>query len=171
MNPMNEIDYHRALKQLPRSAAPLNDLWPGIAQQLCAPQHQPQRRWWRLAAAASVLGAGFLASWLALLPNPEYSTVATSVEPMSRPWTLREAELIQTDVDAALSAVVQSGFNADPADFAPRAVQSSLRELGQAQGQLRAALQRSPGSAFLIERLRHVQQQRIRLTRQIFSAA
>jgi hypothetical protein len=166
MNPIHDIDYHRALKQLPRAIAPTTELWPGIAERLAIVQRPPRR--WRLASAASVLLAvGLLACWLALLPSPHRERAAAQT---ALPWTVREAELLQTDVDAALSAVNRAEVTAVRADAAPAAVQSSLRQLERAQWQLHAALQRSPGSTFLIERLRHVQRQRVRLTRQSFAA-
>ena len=166
MKDIHEIDYHRALKQLPRAITPTTELWPGIAERLAVVQRRPRR--WRLASAASVLlAAGFLAAWLALLPGPQGERAAART---ALPWTVREAELLQTDVDAALGAVSRAEATTRRADAAPAAVQSSLRQLEQAQWQLHAALQRSPGSTFLIERLRHVQQQRVRLTRQAFAA-
>ena len=84
-------------------------------------------------------------------------------------WSLREADLIKADLDAAL---VSAGAP-EVAEYtrAPGlALSASLKELDSAQAELDQALRLNPDSTFLLDRMRRVQQQKARLTLRALAA-
>lgn len=169
---VSEFEYRRQLKALPREIDPDSDLWTGIAARLQAPapRSAPAPRWLRYAIAAGVTCA-------ALVLGSHYLAQTGTVEVVvdgnpsvnSAPWVVREAEMLKTSMDAALvdgTGVSASNLGAHP----DRAITASLRELSSAEAELDQALRMNPQSTFLLDRLRHVQQKKARLTLRALAA-
>ena len=163
---MSELEYRRALKAMSREIEPGRDLWPAIEARLRA-QSLPLRRRPRWLAPALVAGiaAAALATVSRLLPVAEQPLDLAATQA----WSLREADLIKADLDAAL---VSAGAP-EVAEYtrAPGlALSASLKELDSAQAELDQALRLNPDSTFLLDRMRRVQQQKARLTLRALAA-
>ncbi len=161
-NGINELEYRRALKALPKELAPDRDLWAGIAARLEPRVAQPKARtpWLRYAIAAGISCAAVAFAWRGL---PMISTADNQVAVEQSPWVLREAEQLKADVDAALT--IRDGVETILVSaHGDRALSASLKELDSAESELDQALRLNPDSTFLLDRMRHVQQQKSRLT-------
>lgn len=167
---VSELEYRRQLKALPRELDPAADLWPGIAARLQAPARRSAAppSWFRYALAAG-LACAALALGSRLLPQAETGSVLAERRTGDAPWVVREAELLKTSMDAAL--VDSTGISsARLAAHPDRAIGASLRELSSAESELDQALRLNPQSTFLLDRLRHVQQKKARLTLRALAA-
>lgn len=154
---MNDIHDHDSderlrwqLRALRTDVPPANDLWPGIAARLDAPQSRvPRRRAfaWLAAAASLLLAFGF--GW-------QLRPVAHAPVPADASLVQQEAEAMTRDYDAALRRLQASapGSNNDPV----------LHDLDRNAGLIHDALQRDPDASFLLQRLRHTYEKRLELT-------
>lgn len=166
---INELDYRRALRALPREIEPERELWSGIAARI-APRPAVRRRpvWLGYAIAAGVACAALALAWRVVPQQPAVPQFAVESAEQT-PWVLREAELIKVDLNAALSTGV--GPTAAEIARAPnRALTASLKELDSAESELDHALRLNPDSTFLLDRMRRVQQQKTRLTLRALAA-
>lgn len=163
---MNQLDYQRALHALPRSIEPARDLWPGIAARLqtAAPTRNARGGWLPLAIAASVFGLGFVAGWQTLHQRIDWQPATLATAGPSQSWTAREAAALRVQFDAA----VASGGGRARLEPQTAALRATLTELERQADQIEQAIQRSPDSTFLLERLRRLEQTRLRLSRSRF---
>ena len=153
MNDIHETDFDERLRwqlrALRSDVPPTNDLWPGIAARLDAPQSRvPHRRAyaWLAAAAAVVMAFGIGWQLRSVAHAPAASTSLVQ----------QEADAMTQDYDAALRRMQASAPAAsnDP----------SLHELDRSAALIRDALQRDPDAGFLLQRLRHTYEKRLALT-------
>ena len=136
------------LRALRADAPPANDLWPGIAARLDAPQSRmPHRRAFAWLAAAAAVVMAFGIGWQ-LRPLAPASAGDSLVQ--------QEAAAMTRDYDAAMRRMQASApaANHDPV----------LRELDRSASLIRDALQRDPDADFLLQRLRHTYEKRLALT-------
>ena len=153
---MNDIHEHDSdeglrwqLRALRTDVPPTNDLWPGIAARLEAPQSRvPRRRGlaWLAAAASLLLAFGF--GWqLRPVAHAPASNDASLVQ--------QEADAMTRDYDDAMRRMQASApaANNDPV----------LHELDRSADLIRNALQRDPDADFLLQRLRHTYEKRLAL--------
>lgn len=167
---VSELEYRRQLKTLPREMEPAADLWPGIAARLQTPARSSAAPapWFRYAMAAG-LACAALVLGSRMLPPAETGVAAVERPGEPAPWVVREAELLKTSMDAAL--VDSTGVTSTRIGTHPdRAIGASLRELSSAEAELDQALRINPQSTFLLDRLRHVQQKKARLTLRALAA-
>lgn len=162
---MNELEYQRELRALPRSIEPAHDLWPGIAARLhtAAQTRNARAGWLPLAIAASVFGLGFAAGWQLLQQRTEWpaSTLATTGPALS--WPAREAAALRVQFDAAVqSSAGHGGTRPGPG---AAALGATLTELEHQADQIEQAIRHSPERNFLLTRLRRLEQTRLRLAR------
>lgn len=169
---MNELEYRRALKALPREIQPDRNLWPGIAAKLGQqqlPLSTNHQRRLRITAAASLAGAMLVLGWQILSQSSSFSHFQLSEQEKPKTsWILHEASYMKANVDAALIA----GAAIHPKQLESRSdegFRSTFNELEIAQRDLDQALKQHPESIFLLDRMRHLQQQRIRLTHHALS--
>lgn len=151
---MNELELRHALRGLRGEREPQRDLWPGIRRRLPSRRRAP---WLPLALAASVaLVAVLVPRLLDRAPPadvaiaPLAATVATPEPPL-----LREADVMIVQYRAALAELSQSPL--------PLPLRPLADELDEGARELRAALERNPGSLELLHQLRRTYDQRLRL--------
>jgi hypothetical protein len=160
----DELDLRRRLRQLARERAPQRDLWSGIQARLDpvslrrAPRTTRRRGGYALAAAASVLLALIVLLRPAAPPDPTLTGAAAPPQAgPTPPASLRlEADALTIEYRTALD-----GFAAAPL---PPAVQAAASELDHSADQLREALRAQPDATYLLDRLRHTYDQRLKLT-------
>jgi hypothetical protein len=172
---IGEAELRMALRGLRRDAAPVGDLWPGIADRIAALPRQapaapvrPHLRWlWPLATAASlVLAVGV--SWT--LQPPATSSPSGMPIAASQPIAAgRQAPLVQREAE---SLTVQ--YHAALREFEPEAMpagwQPGLEALDRSAAEIREALRRDPDSRLLLERLRATYTRRLALSRRALYA-
>jgi hypothetical protein len=137
------------LRALRTDVPPANDLWPGIAARLDAPQSRvPHRRAFAWLAAAAAVVMAFSIGWQ-LRPVGHAPAAGASL-------VQQEAEAMTRDYDAAMRRMRASApaANDDPV----------LRELDRSASLIRNALQHDPDADFLLQRLRHTYEKRLALT-------
>ena len=137
------------LRALRTDVVPTNDLWPGIAARLDAPQARvPHRRAYAWLAAAAAVVMAFGIGWQ-LRPVAHAPAAGASL-------VQQEAEAMTRDYDAAMRRMQASApaANDDP----------TLRELDRSASLIRNALRHDPDADFLLQRLRHTYEKRIALT-------
>jgi hypothetical protein len=153
MNDHFENDFDERLRwqlRALRTDVPLeNDLWPGIAARLDAPQSRVPYRHafaWLAAAAAVVMAFGI--GWQ-LRPVAHVPAAGASL-------VQQEADAMTRDYDAAMRRMQASApaANDDPV----------LHELDRSASLIRNALQHDPDADFLLQRLRHTYEKRLALT-------
>lgn len=153
----------RQLRQLPREREPPRDLWPVVAARIApagATALRPRRRlplWSGLALAAS-LGAVVLlatrqappvpAAPLAIAPPPAALSPAGSA-------MRHEADALTLEYRLALQP-----FEGAPL---PPSLRAAAIELDASAAQLRGALREQPQAPYLLDRLRHTYDQRLKL--------
>lgn len=172
---MSEFELRRVLADLPRERSPANDLWPGVAAGMTSrgPEsaaagadrsnddalHYHRRRSrrasagrWLAAAAALVLMLG-LGQILQRTAAPSSGAVqrADHALPLI-------ADAVAYEYQAAIATLPPQGVRAP-------ALQDADAELEQATAELRAALDQSPHSIFLLDQLRRTYALRLRLQR------
>lgn len=159
---MNELEYRRLLKKLPERIEPSRDLWPSIQHRIDAgPGRQRRPAMFPFAIAASVLTAMVFGGWLMLATRPGVETperVAVGSEPT---WRAHEALALESEAawrqfgDSEQTLMKRAG---------PQ-VYAAWIELDGAETELEAALASAPGSGFLIDRLKHVELEKLKLAR------
>ncbi|MCB1560533.1 MAG: hypothetical protein KDI75_05500 [Xanthomonadales bacterium] len=163
------FELRRRLRGLSADRDPSRDLWPGIAQRLdrvATPAMLPsmarrrRSRWqtWT-ALAASVLGAAVLVSfWPDAIQGP---TATDSPVAMRGAAAGSRALRIQAQ---AMTVEYQAALLEIDAGRMPVPLQAAAAELDRSASQIREAMRRDPQSSFLLERLRDVYAQRLRLS-------
>ena len=170
---MSDFELRRALADLPREKSPTHDLWPGIEAGLTSRRpateaagdvqsygdvfrRRRSRRAaagrWLAAAAALVLMLG-LGQFLqqATTPSSEAVQRADHALPLI-------ADAVAYEYQAAIATLPPQGVRAP-------ALRDADAELEQATAELRAALDQSPHSIFLLDQLRRTYALRLRLQR------
>jgi len=157
------------LRGLRRDLEPGRDLWPDIAARIAtAPQAAKARRarpaWLPMALAASLLLA-FGAFWRF---GPAPSVPATAASPGNHVIQI-EAAALSRQYQGALVELVQSGTPTARVED-ESGIAAAIRDLDRSAAQIRAALERSPDSRFLLERLRRTYARRLALTQRAILA-
>jgi hypothetical protein len=160
MNPHDELDLLRRLRQLPREREPQRDLWTGIAARIDAQPvlaSRTPRRW---------MAAGFaLAATLAVVAVMATRQPSAPVAPavVSQPAKNPGAQLVRLQADAlALEyTVALEAFEGAPL---PREFRAAAVELDDSARRIRSALRQEPDAVYLLERLRHTYDQRLKLS-------
>jgi hypothetical protein len=156
---MSEFELRRRLRTLARERAPGRDLWSGIEARLQGPARRTAighgaRYAWSALAAGMVLAIGTV---LVLRDIPGGSRAPHA----GAPWVVREAQAM----DAAFRGA-QEGSGPPLADaHSPPEWAAAGTELDAAQRELELALGQNPDSVFLLNRLKHTHEQRLRLLR------
>ncbi|MEZ5465025.1 MAG: hypothetical protein R3F22_07370 [Lysobacteraceae bacterium] len=164
-----DFELRRRLRGLSADRDPSRDLWPGIAQRLdrveqpasLSSRRQRRSRWtaWT-ALAASVLGVAVLAGfWPTAVQTPTVTVEASdeSAAVIANSRALRiQAQAMTVEYQAALAEVGGAPL--------PLPLQAAAAELDRSALQIREAMNRDPQSSFLLERLRDVYAQRLRLS-------
>jgi len=154
---IGEAQLRMALHGLRQDAEPGRDLWPAIAARIAAlPQQSqpvrqaPRQRWmWPLATAASLLlaiGVSWKLPPVAFSPAQGGVPIATTAAAARKqaPLVRREAEAMTMQYQAALREL---DMQAIPAGWQP-----GVDALDRSANEIRAALQRDPGSRLLLAR-------------------
>jgi hypothetical protein len=144
-----DSELHMALRQLPRTAQPTRDLWPGIAARIDAGSPArafPGRQLPRLALAAAIglLALGVARWWPHASVDPQAQMVQQQVTAMTREY------------DAALAQMPQAAL--------PTVLEPGLQALDDSAMQIRRALQQAPHSTRLIAQLQHTYALRLQLS-------
>ncbi|MCI1711882.1 MAG: hypothetical protein LKM39_17265 [Chiayiivirga sp.] len=158
--PNDELELRRRLRQLPPDRAPRRDLWQGIETRLVPPHHarRAPRSWLRpLLALAAVLALALALAWHPAFLRTEPSLVHQPAPGRADPSLRREADAIALEYRFAIDS-------ATPAAMPPE-LQAAADELDASARQLRDALREQPEATYLLDRLRHTYEQRLRLTR------
>lgn len=155
-NEHNDDALRWQLHALRRDIEPDRDLWPDIAARIAAaPQAARVRRkrptWLPMALAASLLLA-FGAFW-------RFGT--TPPTPAGDPLIRSEAAALSRQYQDAFDELARGASASEPgqSDFA-----AAIHNLDQGAAQIRAAIERSPDSRFLLEQLRRTYARRLALT-------
>lgn len=166
---MEALEYRRLLKALPLAVEPDRDLFPSIVARLDARSvvgRRHARRLFPFAAAAGFAAVAIVAGWLGLQRQSEPNQ-AVIVQPS--PVVLREARALRAEYDAALIAGTANQWAQLREQADPRLV-AAWTELDAAEAEITVALEQDPDARFLFNRLRQVQDQRLRLTQKALSA-
>lgn len=152
---MNEFELRRALGELPTDRSPATDLWAGIEARLAPRRFSRNRTWAWLsatAAAAAVLMVGLnLSVYRSSPPASAVNQGASHTLPLI-------ADALAFEYQSALSTL-------PPTRLRPPALQAADIELEVAAADLRAALDQSPRSTYLLDQLRRTYALRLRLQR------
>lgn len=155
------------LRRLPRAVSPEHDLWPQIALRIGATglEHgsgsRRSRRWRTrglLALAASALLATVLVGSLDRAPSGSAGRAPAPQLVIEDPLGLR-ATADAMRLEYTLAAGQLAGLPV------PAELREGIAELDRSAEQLEAALETDPGQAFLLNRLQHTYEQRLRLAR------
>ncbi|GAB2508609.1 hypothetical protein GCM10027084_24890 [Pseudoxanthomonas sangjuensis] len=160
------------LRGLRRDLEPGRDLWPDIAARIAtAPQAAKARRarpaWLPMALAASLLLA-FGAFWR-FGPAPSAPSVPATAASSGNHVIQIEAAALSRQYQGALVELVQSGTPTARAED-ESGIAAAIHDLDRSAAQIRAALERSPDSRFLLERLRRTYARRLALTQRAILA-
>lgn len=169
--PNDELELRRRLRQLPRERVPQRDLWAGIEARLepaaAIPRRSPRRPW--IVAAFAAAASLALALGVLLRPAPMQEPAAplagaTAAEGM-RPDTGAppQAALVRREADA-ITIEYQSALALFAAAPLPPDLEAAASELDASAAQLRHALRAQPDATYLLDRLRHTYDQRLKLT-------
>ena len=163
--PNDELELRRGLRRLPREREPGRELWSGIEARL-APGVAARRpvlhhRWvaGAFAAAASLaLAIGIL---LRADPTPPPSVPGVAANSSaalgkSAASLRREADALTIEYEVALAVFAAAPLSPD--------MQAAATELDMSAAQLRDALRSQPQATYLLDRLRHTYDQRLKLT-------
>lgn len=142
---MSEFEIARDLRALATTRTPQRDLWPSIEARIgAATQPAPTlraRRWWPLAAAASVL----LSATLAAIT-----------------WSMRE-QPAAIDVAARITPQVHASAETSALRDADPRLAGAIVVLDAAQDELERALERRPDAVFLVGLLHRTNMRRLKL--------
>ena len=162
MNPNDDLDLLRRLKQLPREREPARDLWTGIAARI-EPRRpvaaRPQRWIVAFALAATVAVVAVLATRLptALPEAPTAPSIAVSQPRVPEAQFLRrQADAITLEYTVALQALDDEPL--------PREYRAAAFELDDSARRIRSALRQEPDAVYLLDRLRQTYDQRLKLS-------
>jgi hypothetical protein len=176
---LGEAALGMALRGLRQDIEPAQDLWPGIAARLHAPEQkasarvtrdslrQSHRHWLLpLALAASVIVAVGVAWQLKPSPTPIGLTAdAVAQAPGSNPpatLVAREANSLTAHYDAAMREIAPKSI---PASWQP-----GLDALDRSAIEIRSAMQQDPNSRLLLQQLRSTYTRRLALARRALYA-
>jgi hypothetical protein len=153
----------RQLRQLPRERTPPRDLWPAIAARVApaaAASPRARRRlplWSGLALAAS-LGAVALLATRQAPPVPDAALAVAPAAAVLSPAGAamrHEADALTLEYRLALQPFEDAPL--------PPALRAAAIELDASAAQLRGALREQPQAPYLLDRLRHTYDQRLKL--------
>lgn len=163
-----DFELLRRLRQLPREREPGRDLWQGIEARIDGVATQPRRRnviFTALALAASLAAVALFVTRLAPTPGVESvpvaaaGTEADAGAPPS-PGTLRgDADALTLEYRLAIEPFAAAAL--------PRPLRAAAQELDASAAELRMALRAQPDAPYLLERLRHTYDQRLKLAQRI----
>jgi hypothetical protein len=163
--PNDELELRRGLRQLPREREPARELWSGIEARLApavaARRPVPHRRW--IAGAFAAAASLALAIGILLRPDPmpapnESRVAGTASAASGKPLAplRREADALTIEYEVALAVFAAAPLSPD--------MQAAATELDTSAAQLRDALRAQPQATYLLDRLRHTYDQRLKLT-------
>lgn len=169
--PNQDFELLRRLRQLPREREPGRDLWQGI-QARVAPAATKSRRnralITGLALAASLAALALLVTRLAPAPNEDVPAVAATGTDPGAPASSPSREgptspgLLRGDADA-LTLEYRLALEPFAAAALPPPLRAAAHELDASAAELRLALRVQPDAPYLLERLRHTYDQRLKL--------
>lgn len=173
--PKEDFELLRRLRRLPHERDPGRDLWSGIEARIAVASTQPRRRgvfFGGLALAASL--AALAVFVIRMVPAPPddaapvaaagvergmHAAPASSVAPPS-PGTLRgDADALTLEYRLALQPFAAAAL--------PPPLRAAAQELDASAAELRTALRAQPDAAYLLERLRHTYDQRLKLAQRV----
>ena len=170
-----DFELRRRLRGLSADRDPSRDLWPGIAQRLdrvathgqsasIARQRRRRSGWptWS-ALAASVLGIGVLVGFW---PDPAQLPVAVSEAPAAANGAAAASRSLRIQAQA-MTVEYQAALMEIDAGQMPVPLRAAAAELDRSALQIREAMGSDPQSRFLLERLRNVYAQRLRLSQRV----
>lgn len=165
---MDELEYRRLLKALPPSIEPARDLFPEIAARL-GPQPVAARRRDVAWAYATAAGFALLALTVWWMPRAPISPAGErTVAAEAPPPTLREMRAMRAEYAAALVAG-SGGRVSELREHADPRLVAAWTELDAAEAEIVAALELRPDARFLLNRLRLVEDQRLRIAQKALS--
>ena len=156
MTTHDEFDLLRRLRALPREREPQRDLWAGIETRIGVAS-APRRRYtgWIGLAAAAVLVLVVGVNWR-MAPTTIPAPVAQDSAPAPvNDEIRREADAITLEYRLALEPYAAAPL--------PPQLQAAATELDASAKELRLALRDQPDAAYLLDRLRHTYDQRLKL--------
>jgi hypothetical protein len=163
-----DFELLRQLRGLPRERTPDRDLWQGIEARIGRNAAAPPRRrgiFTALALAASLAAVALFVTRLAPAPGTETAPVAAAGATAARaapppPGTLRgDAEALTLEYRLALQPFAAAAL--------PRPLRAAAQELDASADELRQALRAQPDAPYLLERLRHTYDQRLKLAQRV----
>ena len=168
--PNQDFDLLRQLRQLPREREPGRDLWQGIEARIGPATMKPRRNhllFTGLALAASLAAVALFVTRLAPAPGEEVGSVAvTGTVPgtagPSQPRELPSPGLLRGDAEA-LTLEYRLALEPFAAAALPQPLRAAAHELDESAAELRTALRAQPDAPYLLERLRHTYDQRLKL--------
>ncbi len=167
---MDELEYRRKLRDLPRSIDPERDLYPGIAARLepRMPLHRPARGVFPFAAAAVFATLALAAAWLAIAPlSQRESGDVAQVAPSPSNW--REAKAIEAEIALARDATARMQWQQYRARATPDLV-AAWAVLDAAEAELANAIRQTPRATAMWRRMQQVQEQRQHVLQKVVSA-
>ena len=160
MNTHDDLDLLRRLKQLPREREPAHDLWNGIAARIESRPARASRRWPMVfALAATVAVVAVLAT---RLPVSAPSTPAVAESPAGVPGKAPQ-QFVRLQADA-LTLEYTVALQALEGEPMPPEFRSAAFELDDSARRIRSALRDEPDAVYLLDRLRHTYDQRLKLS-------
>lgn len=150
---LNETPLQKALSQLPTYEPPVQT-WFDMTEQM----PQPQRNWWRYAAAAVVLLAVGIGGYLTMKPNYENATIAYSQEKINPKTIVTTNQTIEQQY-AHLQALCQKRVTVcEKPEF--KNLKKELDNLTAAGNQLKEALGAYNTDATLSAQLSEIERER-----------
>jgi hypothetical protein len=159
-----DLELLRGLRQLPREREPERDLWQGIEARIGRAAAKPPRQraiFTGLALAASLAAVALFVTRLAPAPDGAADPIAAAGADAQRtappsPGTLRgDADALTLEYRLALQPFAAAAL--------PRPLRAAAQELDASASELRLALRAQPDAPYLLERLRHTYDQRLKL--------
>jgi hypothetical protein len=163
----DDFQLRRHLRNLPHEREPGRELWSGIEARIAttspARRTRAARRWFGLALAAAASLTLAIATLLRpeLLPLPGGNGASSGVAGVSNDRPAPSALRFEADAMTIEYRTALDGFTAAP--LSP-ALQAAATELDASAAQLREALRAQPDATYLLDRLRHTYDQRLKLT-------
>jgi hypothetical protein len=168
--PNQDFELLRRLRQLPREREPGRDLWQGIQARIEPAATQPRRNralFTGLALAASLAAVALFVTRLAPAPGEDVPAMAAAgSDAGAAPSSAREVPtspgLLRGDADA-LTLEYRLALEPFAAAALPQPLRAAAQELDASAAELRLALRAQPDAPYLLERLRHTYDQRLKL--------
>lgn len=161
-DPRDELELLRELRRLPRERDPARELWPGIearigAARAAAPgKRLPRLLGFALAATLAMAAIFALRPVVVPLPAPVAESTPKALPSRQAEVPRRAADALALEYELALQPYASAGL--------PPELRAAATELDLSAQQLRRALREQPEATYLLDRLRHTYDQRLKLT-------